>query len=90
LNNKVNFPALELLHDAQRFGEDLYENMQKHGMSQRLYELTLKFPCLQITFPCLSDKMYTLEHKITIMQLLSRVMGAHKLCILGFYTYIIK
>jgi hypothetical protein len=36
------------------------------------------------------DKIYTLEHKITIMQLLSRVMGAHKLCILGFYTYIIK
>lgn len=34
--------------------------------------------------------MYTLEHKITIMQLLSRVMGVHKLTILGFYTYIIK
>lgn len=66
LNDKVNFPALELLHDAQRFGEDLYENMQKH------------------------DKVYTLEHKITIMQLLSRVMGSHKLCVLGFYTYIIK
>jgi protein SDA1 len=38
----------------------------------------------------IADKMYTLEHKITIMQLLSRVMGAHKLCVLGFYTYIIK
>jgi len=25
-----------------------------------------------------------------MMQLLSRVMGAHKLCVLGFYTYIIK
>lgn len=24
------------------------------------------------------------------MQLLSRVMGSHKLCILGFYSYIIK
>lgn len=24
------------------------------------------------------------------MQLLSRVMGAHKLCVLGFYTYILK
>jgi len=24
------------------------------------------------------------------MQLLSRVMGAHKLCVLGFYTYIVK
>lgn len=25
-----------------------------------------------------------------MMQLLSRVMGAHKLCVLGFYTYIVK
>jgi protein SDA1 len=24
------------------------------------------------------------------MQLLSRVMGTHKLCILGFYTYVLK
>lgn len=36
------------------------------------------------------DKHYALEHKVLIMQLLSRVMGAHKLCILGFYSYIIK
>ena len=25
-----------------------------------------------------------------MMQLLSRVMGSHKLCVLGFYTYIVK
>ncbi|KDR81427.1 hypothetical protein GALMADRAFT_239316 [Galerina marginata CBS 339.88] len=36
------------------------------------------------------DKRFTLDHKILIMQLLSRVMGSHKLCVLGFYTYIIK
>jgi protein SDA1 len=36
------------------------------------------------------DKRFSLHHKILIMQLLSRVMGAHKLCVLGFYTYIIK
>lgn len=36
------------------------------------------------------DKRFTLDHKILIMQLLSRVMGAHKLCVLGFYTYIMK
>ena len=36
------------------------------------------------------DKRFSLEHKILIMQLLSRVMGAHKLCILGFYTFIMK
>jgi len=36
------------------------------------------------------DKRFSLDHKILIMQLLSRVMGAHKLCVLGFYTYIMK
>ncbi|THH31358.1 hypothetical protein EUX98_g2829 [Antrodiella citrinella] len=36
------------------------------------------------------DKRYSLEHKILIMQLLSRVMGAHKLHVLSFYTYIMK
>ncbi|KGB76985.3 protein SDA1 [Cryptococcus deuterogattii R265] len=61
-----NFPALELLHDPQTFGEKLYDNLHKH------------------------DKIYSLEHKILIMQLLSRVMGVHKLCVLGFYSYIIK
>nr|XP_019010319.1 protein SDA1 [Kwoniella pini CBS 10737]OCF49100.1 protein SDA1 [Kwoniella pini CBS 10737] len=61
-----NFPALELLHDPQTFGEKLYDNLHKH------------------------DKIYSLDHKILIMQLLSRVMGVHKLCVLGFYSYIIK
>lgn len=27
----VNFPALELLHDPQSFGEKLYENVNRHG-----------------------------------------------------------
>ncbi|KAJ2916019.1 hypothetical protein MD484_g4411, partial [Candolleomyces efflorescens] len=36
------------------------------------------------------DKKFSLEHKILIMQLLSRIMGSHKLCVLGFYTYIVK
>ncbi|KAJ7093086.1 protein required for actin cytoskeleton organization and cell cycle progression [Mycena epipterygia] len=36
------------------------------------------------------DKRFSLDHKILQMQLLSRVMGAHKLCVLGFYTYIVK
>ncbi|ORY33460.1 putative cell cycle-related protein [Naematelia encephala] len=61
-----NFPALELLHDPQTFGEKLYDNLHRH------------------------DKQYSLDHKMLIMQLLSRVMGAHKLCVLGFYSYIIK
>ncbi|GHJ84265.1 hypothetical protein NliqN6_0667 [Naganishia liquefaciens] len=64
--NKTNFPALELLNDPQRFGEDMYENLSKH------------------------DKQYSLDHKVLIMQLLSRVMGAHKLHILEFYGYIYK
>lgn len=36
------------------------------------------------------EKRLSLDHKIIIMQLLSRVMGSHKLCILGFYTYVVK
>src|ERR1700722_3159752 len=36
------------------------------------------------------EKVFSLDHKILIMQLLSRVMGAHKLCVLGFYAYLIK
>lgn len=36
------------------------------------------------------DKRFSLDHRILLMQLLSRVMGAHKLCVLGFYTYIVK
>jgi protein SDA1 len=36
------------------------------------------------------DKRFSLPHKILIMNLLSRVMSAHQLCILGFYTYILK
>jgi protein SDA1 len=36
------------------------------------------------------DKRFSFEHKLLIMQLLSRVMGYHKLCVLGFYTYIVK
>ncbi|KAF8969872.1 protein required for actin cytoskeleton organization and cell cycle progression [Flammula alnicola] len=36
------------------------------------------------------DKRFSLDHKILIMQLLSRIMGSHKLCVLGFYTYIVK
>ena len=36
------------------------------------------------------EKKLSLDHKIIIMQLLSRIMGSHKLCILGFYTYVVK
>ncbi|EIN07629.1 protein required for actin cytoskeleton organization and cell cycle progression [Punctularia strigosozonata HHB-11173 SS5] len=47
--------------------------------AEKLYELLARH-----------DKHYSLEQKILIMQLLSRVAGAHKLCVLPFYTYIIK
>ncbi|ELU39819.1 protein required for actin cytoskeleton organization and cell cycle progression [Rhizoctonia solani AG-1 IA] len=36
------------------------------------------------------DKRFSLDHKILMMQLLSRVMGAHKLCVLSFYSFIVK
>ena len=47
--------------------------------SEKLYEVLNTY-----------DKRFSLDHKILIMQLLSRVMGSHKLCILGFYSYIVK
>jgi protein SDA1 len=36
------------------------------------------------------EKKLSLDHKVIVMQLLSRVMGSHKLCILGFYSYVLK
>ena len=66
LTTSTNFPALQLLHDPQTFGEKLYDILQKH------------------------DKRLTLDHKILLMQLLARVMGTHKLCVLAFYTYVLK
>ncbi|TFK25007.1 protein required for actin cytoskeleton organization and cell cycle progression [Coprinopsis marcescibilis] len=36
------------------------------------------------------DKKFDLDHRILIMQLLSRIMGSHQLCVLNFYTYVIK
>lgn len=36
------------------------------------------------------EKRHTIEIKIRLMQLLSRVMGAHKLCVLSFYSYVVK
>ncbi|TIA91668.1 hypothetical protein E3P81_01888 [Wallemia ichthyophaga] len=37
-----------------------------------------------------TDKVHSLDHRVLVMQLLTRVMGAHKLCVLSFYSYIIK
>ncbi|PFH47182.1 hypothetical protein AMATHDRAFT_77333 [Amanita thiersii Skay4041] len=61
-----NFPAIEMLHDPQTFGENLFDLL--------LHQ----------------EKQYPLEHKVIIMQLLSRVMNIHKTCVLNFYTYVIK
>lgn len=36
------------------------------------------------------DKRYSLDHKILIMQLLTRLISQHKLTVLPFYTYILK
>ncbi|KII88862.1 hypothetical protein PLICRDRAFT_40507 [Plicaturopsis crispa FD-325 SS-3] len=47
--------------------------------AERLYDIVNRY-----------DKRFSLDHKILIMQLTSRVMGAHKNCVLGFYTYIVK
>ncbi len=37
-----------------------------------------------------NDKALTLDHKILIMQLLCRAMGFHSLCVLGYYSYVMK
>ncbi|KAG8836235.1 Severe Depolymerization of Actin [Serendipita sp. 399] len=49
------------------------------GFGEKLYDGLVRY-----------DKRFSLEHKLLVMQLLSRIMGTHKLCILGFYTYIMK
>ena len=76
-----NFPAIQLLHDPQSFGEKLYDGLLRYGKGLA--------PLLAPTSRVI-DKRYSLDHKLLIMQLLSRVMGGHKLCVLGFYTYIMK
>ncbi|KAF8603427.1 protein required for actin cytoskeleton organization and cell cycle progression [Ceratobasidium sp. AG-I] len=46
---------------------------------EKLYDMLHKY-----------DKRFSLDHKILIMHLLSRVMGTHKLCVLSFYSFIVK
>ncbi|KAJ7184110.1 SDA1-domain-containing protein [Mycena filopes] len=58
-------------------GLQLLNDPQTFG--EKLYDIVNRY-----------DKRFSLDHKILLMQLLSRVMGAHKLCVLGFYTYIVK
>lgn len=49
------------------------------GFAEKLFESLTK-----------TDKVHSLDHRVLVMQLLTRVMGAHKLCVLSFYSYIIK
>ncbi|KAI0058950.1 protein required for actin cytoskeleton organization and cell cycle progression [Artomyces pyxidatus] len=46
---------------------------------EKLYDMLNKY-----------DNRFSLDHKILIMQLLARVTSAHKLTVLGFYTYVLK
>ncbi|CAH7672593.1 SDA1-domain-containing protein [Phakopsora pachyrhizi] len=48
-------------------------------VGERLYESLLK-----------NDKFFTLEHKVLILRLFSRISATHKLQILPFYSYILK
>ncbi|KZV68047.1 protein required for actin cytoskeleton organization and cell cycle progression [Peniophora sp. CONT] len=74
----------------------------KNKVKRKEAERTANFPALQLlndpqTF---SEKLYdllskydarfSLEHKLLLMQLISRVASTHKLTVLGFYTYILK
>jgi len=92
--------------NKKRRGDDKKLQKQLNAAKKKKYNknasTTPNFPALQLLndpqtfaeklYDNLSryDKRFSLEHKILIMQLLSRVMGAHKLCVLSFYTYIVK
>ncbi|KAI0637296.1 actin cytoskeleton organization and cell cycle progression protein [Trametes polyzona] len=88
-----------------RSGEKKLQKLQKAVKSKkkkRAENTTANFPAIQLLndpqtfgeklYDMLNkyDKRFSLDHKILVMQLLSRVMGGHKLCVLGFYTYIMK
>ncbi|KAG2158013.1 SDA1-domain-containing protein [Suillus bovinus] len=92
--------------NKKRRGDDKKLQKQLNAAKKRKYNknapMTPNFPALQLLndpqtfaeklYDNLSryDKRFSLEHKILVMQLLSRVMGAHTLCVLSFYTYIVK
>ncbi|KAJ4488284.1 SDA1-domain-containing protein [Lentinula aciculospora] len=74
---------------------------KKHGKSDNSLNQT-NFPALQLLndpqtfaeklFAILDryDKRFTLDHKILIMQLLARVISAHTLFVMPFYSYVQK
>ncbi|KAE8220219.1 hypothetical protein CF319_g6221 [Tilletia indica] len=69
-----NLAALHLLHDPQSFGERLFKELVRGDRGGKNT----------------NGGHHPIEMKIRIMQLLSRVMSTHKLCVLGFYGYIVK
>ncbi|KAA1083574.1 Severe Depolymerization of Actin [Puccinia graminis f. sp. tritici] len=48
-------------------------------LAEQLYEALMR-----------NDKVYTLEHKVLILRLFSRICSAHKLQVLPFYSYVLK
>jgi protein SDA1 len=92
--------------NKKRRGDDKKLQKQLNAAKKKKYNknapTTPNFPALQLLndpqtfaeklYDNLSryDRRFSLEHKILMMQLLSRVMGTHKLCVLSFYTYIVK
>lgn len=84
-----NFPALQLLHDPQSFGEKLYSAINKYGTCVVPHKICNERSLLNAARSS-KDKRFSLDHKILLMQLLTRVMGVHKLCVLAFYPYITK
>ncbi|POV98837.1 hypothetical protein PSTT_14156 [Puccinia striiformis] len=48
-------------------------------LAEELYEALMR-----------NDKVYTLEHKVLILRLFSRICSAHKLQVLPFYSYVLK
>lgn len=74
----LNFSALHLLHNPQAFAEDLF---QKHLHSTNS---TTNGQAVQ------RKAKLNLDQKLTVLQLVSRLVGLHKLVILPFYSYFLK
>ena len=63
----LNFSAFHLLHDPQKFAEDLFHKHIQHARSK-----------------------LNLEQKLLVLQLVTRLVGLHKLTIISLYSYFIK
>ncbi|OCB85450.1 SDA1-domain-containing protein [Sanghuangporus baumii] len=97
---KVQSAALHFFLDED--DDESSEEEDEKAKSKKVEALKANYVALQLLqdpqtfaeklFDNLSrfDKRFTLDHKILLMQVMCRAMGTHKLCVLPFYTYLLK